>query len=168
MLRLAVIADLRQPVLGVLPGPVAAAQIELDEVRVGAAGEQVDAAGDEALGERVRVAADLGRVGAERLGGGDAEAGGLRGDRVQERPALEPGEDGPVDRPRVLLAAEDEAAAGTGERLVGRRGDEVAVRDGLGWTPAATSPAKWAMSQRSSAPTSSAISRKRSASITRG
>ncbi len=31
---------------------------------------------------------------------------------------------------------------------------------GDGWTPAATRPAKWAMSHRSSAPTSSAISRK--------
>ena len=39
---------------------------------------------------------------------------------------------------------------------------------GFGCSPAATSPAKWAMSQRSIAPTSSAISRKRSASTVRG
>ena len=39
---------------------------------------------------------------------------------------------------------------------------------GFGWSPAATRPAMWAMSQRRSAPTSSAISRKRSASIVRG
>src|SRR3712207_6856576 len=52
----------------------------------------------------------------------------FRSDRVQERPALHPGEDRAVDRLRVLLLAEDEARARTGERLVRRRGDEVAVR----------------------------------------
>src|SRR5215211_7750830 len=39
---------------------------------------------------------------------------------------------------------------------------------GFGCSPAATSPAKCAMSQSSSAPTSSAISRKRSVSTVRG
>src|SRR5205814_1462757 len=39
---------------------------------------------------------------------------------------------------------------------------------GLGCSPAATSPAKWAISVIKSAPTSSAISRKRSASTVRG
>ena len=39
---------------------------------------------------------------------------------------------------------------------------------GLGWMPAATRPAKCAMSTISSAPTSSAISRKRGKSSTRG
>ena len=39
---------------------------------------------------------------------------------------------------------------------------------GLGWMPAATRPAKCAMSQSRSAPTSSAISRKRQASTVRG
>ena len=63
------------------------------------------------------------------LGGGDPEAGRLRGDRVHERAALHAGEDGPVDRLGVLFAAEDEAGARAGERLVGRRGDDVAVLD---------------------------------------
>ncbi len=39
---------------------------------------------------------------------------------------------------------------------------------GLGWMPAATSPAKCAMSQRRYAPTSSAISRNRGVSTVRG
>ena len=43
-----------------------------------------------------------------------------------------------------------------------------ACSTGLGCSPAATSPAKCAMSTISSAPTSSAISRNRAASITRG
>ena len=45
-----------------------------------------------------------------------------------ERAALHPGEDRAVERLRVLLAAEDEPGARAGERLVRRRGDEVAVR----------------------------------------
>ena len=48
-----------------------------------------------------------------------------------ERPALQAREDRAVDRGRVLLAAEDEAGARTGERLVRRRGDDVAVVDGV-------------------------------------
>ena len=39
---------------------------------------------------------------------------------------------------------------------------------GDGWTPAATRPAKWAMSVKRSAPTSSAISRKAAKSQKRG
>ena len=83
----------------------------------------------ERLGERVRVVADLLLVVAERVGRGDAEARRLRGDRVHQRAALQAGEDRAVDRLRVLLAAEDEAGARAGERLVRRRGDEVAVLD---------------------------------------
>ena len=40
--------------------------------------------------------------------------------------------------------------------------------NGVGWTPPATSPAKWAMSTMNIAPTSSAIARKRAKSIWRG
>ena len=43
-----------------------------------------------------------------------------------------------------------------------------ACSTGFGWMPAATSPAKWAMSTISIAPTSSAMARNRSASMTRG
>ena len=82
----------------------------------------------ERVGERVGVRAHLRLVGAERLRGGDLEAGRLRRDHVQERAALHPGEDRLVERLRVLLLAEDEAGARAGERLVRRRGDEVAVR----------------------------------------
>ena len=74
-------------------------------------GEHVEAAVDELVGERVGVRAHLPLVVAERLGRRDPEAGRLRGDRVHERAALHPGEDGAVERLRVLLAAEDEAGA---------------------------------------------------------
>ena len=105
------------------------AQVELDEMRVGAAGEHVEAAFDQRRRERVGVRADRALVLAERVGRRDAEAGRLRSDRVHQRAALHAGEVRAVERRRVLLAAEDEARARAGERLVRRRGDEVAVRD---------------------------------------
>ena len=98
-------------------------------MRVGAAGEDVEAVRHQLVRERVGVRAHLLLVGAERLGGGDLEARRLRRDHVHQRPALHPREDGAVDRLRVLLAAEDEARARAGERLVRRRGDDVAVLD---------------------------------------
>ena len=70
---------------------------------------------------------------------------GLAGDHVHQRPALDAGEDrlvdlrrerrldarvvGRIDRVREVLAAEDQAAATAAERLVGRRGDDVRVRE---------------------------------------
>src|SRR5207253_6507123 len=75
------------------------------------------------------VRSDLRLVLAEGLAPGDPEAGRLRRDHVLERTALHAGENGAVDGLRVLRAAEDEAGARPGERLVRRRGDEVAMRD---------------------------------------
>ncbi len=72
--------------------------------------------------------ANLALVLAEGVGGGDAEAHRLRGDRVHQRPALHAREERAVDRLRVLLGAEHEPGARAGERLVRRRGDEVRVR----------------------------------------
>ena len=72
----------------------------------------VEPTGEERLGERVGVDADLLLVRAEPLRRGDLEARRLGGDHVLERPALQPGEDRAVDRLRVLLAAEDEPGAG--------------------------------------------------------
>src|SRR5829696_9249850 len=121
--------DVGEPLLRVLAGPVRAAQVELEEVRVGASGEDVEAALHQRVRERVRIGAHLALVILERLGGRDPEAGRLRGNRVLQRPALHPGEDGSVDGLCVLLAAEDEPGARPGERLVRRRSDEVAVLD---------------------------------------
>src|SRR5436190_1308370 len=119
---------LLEPVLRLLPVPLRVPQVDLEQVRVGAAGEDVEAAVHQPVGESVGVRPDLALVVAERLGRRDLEARRLRGDRVLERPALHPGEDGAVDRLRVLLLAEDEAGARPGERLVGGRRDEVGVR----------------------------------------
>ena len=110
-----------------LPRPLRASQVELEEMRVGAPGEHVETARDQLLGDRVGVGAHLPLVLAERLRRGDLEARRLGRDHVLERAALQPGEDRSIDRLRVLLAAEHEARARAGERLVGRRGDDVAV-----------------------------------------
>ena len=105
------------------------AEVDEEEVRVRPAREDVEPALLQRLGERVGVRAHGPLVVAERLRGGDPEARRLRRDDVVQRPALHPGEDRAVERLRVLLAAEDEARARPGERLVRRRGDEVAVLD---------------------------------------
>ena len=128
VLRLTVIATSSQALLRVLAGPRAATQVELEQMRVGAAREQVEPAVEQSSGERVGVRTDLRLVGAERIRGRDLEARRLGGDRVLERASLHSREHRSVERRRVLLPAEHEAAAGPGERLVRRRGDEVAVR----------------------------------------
>ena len=109
-------------------------------MRVGASREDVETALLQRLRERVRVRADLPLVVAERLRGGDPEAGRLRGDHVVQRAALHPGEHRAVERLRVLLAAEDEPRARPGQRLVRRRGDEVAVLDGVRVEPRRDEP----------------------------
>ncbi len=60
---------------------------------------------------------------------------GLGRDDVHERAALRAREDGAVDLPGQLGAAEDEAAARAAQRLVRRRRDDVGVREGAGVQP---------------------------------
>ena len=106
---------------------------------------------------------------AEQLAFGDPQRDGLGRDDVLEWPALLAGEDGGVDLFRVLLLAEDQPGAGPPIVLcVVVVTTSAPNSSGLGCSPAATSPAKWAMSTISSAPTSSAISRKRAKSSWRG
>ena len=82
---------------------------------------------------------------AELVAQGELEADGLARDDVLERAALDAREDAPVDRRREvrldhrvvgriggrreLASAEDESAARAAEGLVGRRRDEVGVRE---------------------------------------
>ena len=66
----------------------------------------------------------------EGVGGSQAEGHGLAGDDVFQRSSLLAGEDSGVDLLRnVGLIGEDDAAAGTAEGLVRRRGHDVGVRD---------------------------------------
>ena len=61
-----------------------------------------------------------------------AEDDGLRRDDVLERTALHAREYGGVESLGPLLLAENHAAARTAEGLMGRRGDEIGVRNGRG------------------------------------
>ena len=124
--------DLLEAVLGGLAVEPGRGQVDEHEVDVGAAGEDRDAALLQALGERLGVGDRLALAGAELLAGGDLQRDGLGGDRVHQRPALLAGEDRFVDRFRVLLAAEDHAAARAAEGLVDRRRDDVGVRHRVG------------------------------------
>ncbi len=129
VLRLTVIPTSGEAILRVLAAPLRAAQIDEQQVRVGTAGEDVQPALLDRRGERVRVRPHRALVLAEGLRRSDPEAGRLRRDHVVQRSALHPGEDGAVECLRVLLAAEDEPRPRPGERLVRRRGHEVAVLD---------------------------------------
>ena len=83
----------------------------------------------DALGERRRVVDHRARVLGERRGRGDREAHRLRRGHVTERSSLQTGEHGAVDALREIGAAEHEARARSGERLVRRRGDDVGRLD---------------------------------------
>ena len=61
-------ADLLEPVLAVLAVEAGRAEVDQHEVHVGAAGEHVDAVGDQLLGEGLGVGDRLTLAGAERLG----------------------------------------------------------------------------------------------------
>ena len=97
---------------------------------VRAAGDEAHAALYKLLGHGGGVQNDLVLVGGEVLAHGLLEADGLGGDDVLQRAALRAGEDGLVDGLGVLLAAEDEAAAGAAQRLVGGGGDHVGIGHG--------------------------------------
>ncbi len=101
-------------------------------MHVGAAGENVDAAGDQLVGERLGVRDRLALALAELLALGDLQRDGLGGDDVHEGPALLAREDSPVDVCSQLLLAEDHPAARAADRLVDRRGDDVGVGNGAG------------------------------------
>src|SRR4051794_349845 len=129
--------DLGQPVLGLLAVEVGLAEVDEDEVDVGAAGEHVDAVS----GLQQRVAHRLGAGDgallalAEGVGLGDAQRHRLAGDDVLERAALLAREHGRVDLLGQLLAAVDHAAARAAEGLVHGRRHDVGVRDGVGVQP---------------------------------
>src|SRR5438445_1158779 len=100
-----------QSFLRLLAGPVRRAEIELQEVCVRSAREDVEPALDQRVGEDVGVATNLRLVVAERLARGDLEAGRLRGARVLERTPLHPREDCAVDGLSLRLPADVAAGA---------------------------------------------------------
>ena len=118
-----------QPLLHVLAGELAVAQVELHEMGVGASRQELAALRRHALGERRGVGLDRTLVVAVGLRHRDREADRLGGGDVAERPALQAREDGAVDALRELLAAQDEPGARAGQRLVRGRADDVGRLD---------------------------------------
>ena len=134
-----------QATLDLLTGDVEVADVDEHEVVVGAAGDQTEAFSLQTLGKNGSVLDDLLTVGLElgleRL----AEADGLGSDDVLERAALGAGEHGGVDLLGQvdglhlagldvllgdLVLAQDHAAAGTAQGLVGGGGDNVGIGHG--------------------------------------
>ena len=111
------------------------AQVHQHQVVVGAAGDQVEAGVGEGLGQGGGILDDLLLVGLEFRLEGFAQGHRLGGDDVEERAALGAGEDGGIDLLGQILLAEDHAAPGTPEGLVGGGGDHVGVGDGGGVEP---------------------------------
>ena len=109
---------------------------------VGAAGDDVEAALLQRLGEGAGIGDDAGGMFFERWLQRLAEGDGLGGDDVHQRTALVAGEDRGVELLRpIRVVGEDDAAAGAAQGLVGGRGDDVGVRHRIRWRPAAISPA---------------------------
>src|SRR2546422_5027831 len=115
--------------LGLLAGETAAREVDQDQVGVGSAGDEPEAACQERRGERLRVLHDLLLVlaprGAERL----LERDRLRRDDVHQGSALDAGHHGLVEGLGVLGPAHDHPAARPAQRLVRRGRDEVGNAD---------------------------------------
>ena len=128
--RVAVDGDLHlaERQVGLLAGDAQRAHVDEHQVVVGPAGDDRGARLDQRRGEGLRVRHRLRRValelGAHRLLEGDR----LGGDDVLERPALQRGEDGLVDRLGEVRVAEDHPAARAAQRLVGGGAHDVRVR----------------------------------------
>src|SRR5215208_1640449 len=105
-------------------------QVDQDQVVVRPAGDEVEPAFEQTIGQSLAIIDDLAGVvfelGFERL----TECHSLAGYGVHERATLRPGEDATVHFLGELLAAEYHAAAGAPQRLVGGRRDYLAVGDG--------------------------------------
>ena len=126
-----------QPVLTLLAVELGAAEVDQDEVDVGAAGQHRDpgrchirtqqTVGEDA-GTGERPALPLREV----LAGGHLEGDRLRGDHVLQRAALLTGEHGAVDLLRKVGGGQDHAATRAAQRLVRGRRDDVRMRDRVG------------------------------------
>ena len=117
--------------LGLLAGElgVEGAQVDQDQVVVGAARDQAEALAGQGRGQGGGVGHHGGGVLAELRPGRLGEGHRLGRDDVLERAALQAREDGAVDLLGQVGAAQDGAAPGAAQRLVGREGDHVGHAD---------------------------------------
>ena len=118
------------------PAELALAQVDEQQVHVGAAGQDADAVArpEQRLGERLRTVERAALALAEALAGGDPQRHGLGGDHV-----LRAGRPAARGRPpsrspwRSARLAQDHPAARTAQRLVRRRRDDVGAEARPGW-----------------------------------
>ena len=97
---------------------------------VGAAGDDLDAALEQSLGQHLGVGDDLLCIGLELGRQRFLEGDGLGGDDVHQRAALDAGEDGRVDLlGQILVIGEDHAAARAAQGLVRGRRCDMGVRE---------------------------------------
>ena len=122
-------ADVVEKPLGFLAGHAEWRHVDEEQVVVRAARHEARAGGGERPGERCRVDDRPALVLSERVGAGLEQRDGLGRDDVHERAALRAREDRLVDRGREARAAEHQAATRSAQRLVGRRRDDVGVRE---------------------------------------
>ena len=101
-----------------------------------AAGDEIEAAREQGVGQRLGVFHGLGGVIAEGRLHRLAEADRLGGDDVHQRAALRAGEDAGVHFLGKFLLAQDHAAARAAQGLVSRGGDNVGIGHGALVLPA--------------------------------
>ena len=112
-------------------------QIDQHEMRIGAAGDDVEASRLERFRQRLGVGDDVAGIKLKGRAQRFAECNRLGGDHMHQRSALEAGKDRSVELFReFLLVGENEARAGAAQRFVRGRGDDVGVRERIGMDPA--------------------------------
>ena len=123
-----------QTMLQLLAGDTGFPQIHQHQMVIRAAGYQLEAAVQQAGGQRLGVFADLILIalegGRQRL----AEADRLGRDDMHQRPALGAGEHRFVDGLGQLFPAEDHAAPGAAQGLMGGGGHHVGIGHGIHMT----------------------------------
>ena len=147
-----------EALVGILAGEAEWAKVDQGEVRVRASGDEVGAAFLETVRQRLGVGDHrlciVLELGLQRL----TESDGLRRDDVHEWTAPQSGEDRRIDLLRDgFVVGQHHAATRAARVLCVVVVTTCAWPNGVGCSPAATSPAKWAMSTRRSASTSSQI-----------
>ena len=124
-----------------LAGELLRPQIDQHQMRVGAAGDDVEAVRLQMLGQRLGVLHHVARIGAERGPQRLAEGHRLGGDHMHQRAALHAGEHRRVELlGDLLVVRQDHAAARAAQRLVRRGGHHMRVREWRGMRAAGNEP----------------------------
>ena len=117
-----------QVVLQLLAGHLGIGQVNQQQVVVGAAGNQLHAAGGQLVGHSSGVLHNLAGIILELRLQCLAKADSLCSNHMLQRAALGAGEDGGVDAlDQVSVVGQDQAAAGTAQGLVGGGGHNISI-----------------------------------------